>query len=234
MSSVVDKVQKLLALSKSSNAHEAAAAAAMANKLIDQYRLSEADLEVHGQNEEPLEEDEGYLYESGKVTPWKMTLMSVLVKHYGLAHWNDATWASGRQVSRFKLVGRKSDIAVAKYMFTWLTAECQRISMLEAKGMGRVYVGSWCAGFVNGVASQLKASRAEAQKDATSAAIVKVDARADQSKNFLDKLHSDLVYKKKYSQAQTDGRAFMQGHQRGQSIHLGQSMGSGGAKLLKA
>ena len=29
MSSVVDKVQKLLALSKSSNAHEAAAAAAM-------------------------------------------------------------------------------------------------------------------------------------------------------------------------------------------------------------
>ena len=53
---IIEKVQKLLALSQSQNANEAAAAAAAANKLIDQYRLSESDLEVQGQAEEPVEE----------------------------------------------------------------------------------------------------------------------------------------------------------------------------------
>lgn len=45
MSPIIEKVQKLLSLSKSSNAHEAAAATAAANKLIDQHRLTMADLD---------------------------------------------------------------------------------------------------------------------------------------------------------------------------------------------
>lgn len=40
MQNIIDKVRKLLALSKSDNANEAAVAAAKANDLIDQYRLS--------------------------------------------------------------------------------------------------------------------------------------------------------------------------------------------------
>lgn len=232
-SAIIEKVQKLLALSHSANANEAAAAAAAANRLIDQYRLSEADLEIQGQTEEPLEEDAGYIYESGRITPWKRTLVHVLVNHYGLSHWNDTSYKTGRKVSRYRLIGRKSDITVAKYMFAWLTSECQRLSAIEAAGMGRVYVASYCDGFVNGVATQLKSSRQEVAAQASSAALVKIDQRAEEAKKFMYQLHDNLVYKKQTSLRQTDALAFYRGEARGKSIHLGQSLGGGAPKLLK-
>lgn len=231
LTSVIDRVQKLLALSKSQNANEAANAAAAANRLIDQYRLSEADLESTFQNIEPIEEDEGYIYESGRINPWKSTLVNVLVRHYGLAHWNDADWSTGRQVSRFRLVGRKSDITIAKYMFAWLTAECQRLSDQEAKGKGRIYVGSYCLGFVNGVSTQLRLSRAEVQKDATSAAIVKIGGRSEAAKSFMYSLHN-LRSKRSGGSSHIDHNAFSAGKSKGESLHLGSSLGAGGTKLL--
>jgi hypothetical protein len=231
---IIERVQKLLALSKSCNANEAAAAAAIANRLIDQHRLSEADLETTSEEElEPIEEDIDYIYQSGKVTPWKKLLVSVLAKHYGCAHWNDCTWASGRKVSRYRLVGKRSDIGIARYMYTWLSLECQRLADLEAKGKGRVFVGSYCQGFVQGVATQLAASRAEAQKDATSAAIVKIDARLEQSKEEMYRLHTNLKTIKDKSAAFIDPLAFHQGKKQGTNLHLGATMAaSGGTKLL--
>lgn len=234
VSAIVDKVQKLLALSKSSNANEAAAAAAKANKLIDQYRLSEADLETEATADlEPLEEDPDYVYQSGKVTPWKKLLVNVLAAHYGCAYWNDRTYVNGRQFSRYRLVGKRSDIGITRYMYSWLLLECQRLSEKEAKGMGRIFVGSYCEGFVIGVANQLKLSRAEVQKDATATAIVKIDARAQVAKSFLYQLHTNLVQTKQVSARQRDGLAFSLGQNRGQNMHLGASMAaSGGTKLL--
>ena len=43
-SDIVEKVRRLLALSKSSNIHEAATAASVAHKYIVKYRLQESDL----------------------------------------------------------------------------------------------------------------------------------------------------------------------------------------------
>jgi hypothetical protein len=174
---IICKVKKLQALSLSSNINEAAAAAAAANKLIDTYRLQECDLEIDIESSDPIEEDTDYLYESGKITAWKQTLVSILVRHYGCAYWNDTSYATGRKVSRYKLVGKRSDIGIIRYMFSWLTAEVTRLSDREAKGMGRVFVASYCTGFVRGVDEQLKKSRLEAQKDATSTAIIKIDGR---------------------------------------------------------
>jgi len=231
LTSVIDRVQKLLALSKSSNANEAAAAAAAANRLIDQYRLSEADLESTTDSVEPIEEDAGYIYESGRINPWKSQLVSVLIRHYGLAAWNDTDFSTGRQVSRYRLVGRKSDITIAKYMFSWLTTECQRLSDREAKGKGRIYVGSYCLGFVNGVAAQLRLSRTDAQKGASSSAIVKIDSRSEEAEQVMRQLHK-LRSKKATSSSHIDYSAFSAGKNKGESLHLGASLGEGGTKLL--
>lgn len=232
MLKIIERVQKLLALSKSNNKHESIAAAGAANKLIDQYRLSVADLEVQGEVIEPIEEDLGYIYETGKLTPWKHLLMHRLISHYGLACFNNATYLTGRLVSRFKVIGRKSDITVAKYMFVWLTTECQRLANVEAKGRGRIYVSSYCEGFVSGVADQLKASRVEVQKDATSAAIVLVNSRTEEAKNFMNSLHN-LRDNKAVSQRRVNYGAFAQGQKQGQSLHLGQSLSNTAPKLLK-
>lgn len=229
---VIEKVQKLLALSKSQNANEAAAAAAAANRLIDQYRLSEADLEIAGQAEELLDEDDSYIYESGKVTPWKVSLVRVLADHYGLSYWNDNYYPEGRKVSRYKLVGRKSDIVVARYMFSWLLLECQRLSDQHAKGQGRIYVASYCRGFVAGVAEQLRGSREEAKKTASTSAIIKLDSRAKEAEEFMYRLHNNLRVVKSKSQSYTDPNAFSAGQTSGRNIHLGQSLNSKATKLL--
>lgn len=234
VSAIVEKVQKLLALSKNnSSAEEAAVAAGIANKLIDEYRLSTADLETSEEGQlEPIEDDPDYLYETGRVIPWKKYLCGILAEHYGCAYWNDTIYTNGRKFSRFRLVGRRSDIGICRYMFSWLMLECQRLADKEAKGCGHVFVFSYCEGFVNGVAAQLKSSRAEVQKQASSAAIVKIDARYEESKAAMYTMH-ELIKSKSTSYSRRDGIAFAIGQSRGKAIHLGASIASGGTKALK-
>jgi hypothetical protein len=233
LTSVIERVQKLLALSHSSNANEAAAAAAIANKLIDQYRLSEAEISTVSQDDDPFIEDDSYVYETGRITEWKRALVTGISNHYGVACFNDITMASGRKVSRYKLVGRKSDIQIARYMFGWLEMECQRLSDKEAKGRGRIYVASYCMGFVAGVREQLRASRKEAQQGATSMAIVKIDSRYQESRAFMYARRPDIHFSQTYSQTQIDHAGFASGQVRGKNIHLGSALNSGSVKTLK-
>jgi len=232
VNSVIEKVQKLLALSKSSNANEAAAAAAAANRLIDQYRLSEADIASGDEANDPLVEDDGFIYETGRIVPWKNSLAVNLAKHYGCAIFNSATYASGRKASRYKLIGRKSDISVTNYMFAWLTAECQRLSENEARGKGRVFAASYCQGFVSGVVNQLKASRAEVNQNASQASIVKINAREQEAVDFMNNIYN-LKSSKISSAARINPSAFDAGFNRGKSIHLGSAISQGsGVKML--
>lgn len=232
LSSVIEKVQKLLALSKSSNANEAAAAAAAANRLIDQYRLSEADFATNESEIDPLIEDDGFIYETGRIVPWKSSLVIALAKHYGCALFNATHHPNGRQVSRYKLIGRTSDIQITKYMFNWLMMECQRLSEKEARGKGRVFASSYCQGFVAGVRQQLIKSREEAKQQASQSAIIKIDAREQEARDLMNKLHN-LRTNRSQSAAQINPYAFDAGMNRGKSIHLGQAMSSGsGVKLL--
>lgn len=230
----IAKVQKLLALSKSSNANEAAAAAAQANRLIDKYRLSQADIETDVLNTDPICQDSEYLYETGRVTMWRKRFVHELTKHYGVAYYNDHTYESGRQVSRFRMVGRKSDMEIVRYMYTWLSAECERLAAIEAKGCGRIFVASYQEGFVMGVAKQLQLSREEMKKEATSSAIVKIDSRLDESTKSMYSQVKGLVTTKAKSYRRMNNMAFGMGQQRGQSIHLGAALGtSSSTKLLK-
>lgn len=232
LASVIEKVQKLLALSKSANAHEATNAAAAANKLIDAYRLSEHDLAIDNAESDPIIEDDSYIYETGRIIPWKNVLIHVLTTHYGVAHYIDAHYPEGRKVSKFKLVGRTSDIHIVRYMFAWLIAECQRLADSQVKGRGRVVVASYCEGFVTGLASQLQTSRKEVQQTVSSEAITKLDSRLEESRNFMYQKYSDIKQVKAKSHVQRDVSAFIAGQQQGKNIHLGAAMGGSKTKLL--
>lgn len=232
LTSVISKVQKLLALSKSSSAGEAANAAAAANKLIDQFRLSEIDLAVGQEDIDQMVEDDSFIYETGRVIPWKRALVNVLISHYGVACYNDQHFPEGRKVSRFKLVGRSSDIQITRYMFAWLSNECQRLADHQVKGQGRIVVASYCEGFVNGVALQLRASRQEVQQAATSSAIVKLNAREQEARDFMYAKYSDMKKSKYKSHSQIDAGAFTAGQQQGQRVHLGAALTESKVKLL--
>jgi hypothetical protein len=225
-SSIIDKVQKLLALSQSSNANEAAAAAAAANKLIDQYRLSEADLSSSSLENDSLVEDNKFVYSTGRIVPWKSNLIITLASHYGCAIFNSISFSpSGRRESNYKLIGKQSDIQITHYMFNWLSMECQRLSEKEAYGKGRVFVSSYCQGFVAGIRHQLIKSREEAKQNATTSAIVKIDSREQEAKHLMNKLYNLKNYKAS-SASRIDPRAFDAGLDRGKSIHLGKGLDS--------
>lgn len=230
--SVISKVKKLLALTNSSNANEAAAAAAAANKLIDQYRLSEADLFTAENEIDPLIEDNDFIYETGRITPWKSSLVLVLAKHYGCAVYNSVHYPNGRKSSRYKLIGRNNDINIVKYMFNWLILECQRLSENEARGKGKVFASSYCQGFVAGVRQQLNKSREEAKQNASENSIIKIDAREQEAIEMMNRLHN-LRSSRVQSSMKIDFDAYNAGKNRGNSIHFGQHMTSGSnAKLL--
>lgn len=229
---IIEKVRKLLALSASNNVNEAAAAAALANKLIDANRLSEADLEdVVTENIEPIEEDSEHIYVTSKVTGWKSTLITNLAKHYGCAIYNDAVIISNRKQSRYRMVGRRSDLGITRYMFNWLLVEIQRLADITVKGCGRVTIASYCMGFVHGIIDQLKISRSEASKDASSSALIKINAREDEAKKMMLQWHN-LAAAKKYSSSQVDQAAFGMGKDKGKSFHLGASVAGGTTRLL--
>ena len=236
-SSILEKVRKLLSLSQqSASANEAAAAAGQANKIMDKYRLSMADVELSQASPEGIEDDmREALYETGRIIPWKSALVSVLCHHYGVAHWIDhaRTQEKGRKYSEFRMAGRRSDMEMVRYMFTWLMAECLRLSDIEAKGKGHVYVFSYCEGFVAGVQSQLASSREEAKQEAqiSSAALVKFDQRFAEAKDWMDKKHN-LVYRTHTSYRRQDAQGYMSGKTRGENVHLGASLGPAKTKML--
>jgi len=230
--SIIEKVQKLLALAKSSNINEAAAATAAANKLIDQYRLSEADLSLSSEDDQ-LIEDDGFVYETGRIVPWKNSLAITLAKHYGCAMFNSTVYPNGRKVSRYKLIGKKSDIQITKYMFSWLTAECQRLVEKEAQGKGKIFSQSYCQGFVSGVSQQLTISREAAKQEASSAAIVKIDSREQEAIHFMNQNYN-LKANKASSASRIDPRAFDAGMNKGKSIHLGNGLDTKKVKLLSS
>lgn len=234
ISSVIDKVKKLLALSKSSNANEAAAAAATANRLIDQYRLEESEIELSNSVQEDIFVDTESLYETGRLTQWKSTLASILAHHYGCAIYNH----KGYRKNAFKLVGRKSDITVVRYMFAWLCLEIDRLSNEASKGRdftrstGKVFSNSFCSGAVAGIKTQLNASREEITKTANSVALVKLNQRLDEANDFMRK-GIKLKKSASFSKSYLDRDAYEAGKNRGSSIHLGAGLNAAqGVRLL--
>jgi hypothetical protein len=246
--SIIDKIRKLRELSKSDNVNEAAAAARAADKLISEHRLTEAELNIAdpGSAEKPIE-DTGVLYESARVIRWKANLAMLLADNYSCSVWND--WkrsrtvdlntgyvAYGNQVSRYRLVGRKSDIEIVNYMFAWLSVEIDRLAKKNASGRGMVYSQSYCMGAVSGIKEQLRlqkeATRAQAQASGQSTALVKLDERAKEAEIALHTMHTNLKSKKSNYQGGFNDGAYGAGKEAGRNIHLGKAL-PGQNKLLK-
>jgi hypothetical protein len=233
MSPIIEKVRKLLALSKSCNANEAAAAAAAANKLIDQYRLEECELEDTEAHEDIFEEEDP-LYESGRLTQWKSYLACNLARHYGCAIYNH----KGFRKNLYKLAGRKSDIEVVRYMFSWLCLEIERLSDEGSRGKGfdrsagKIFSNSFCTGAVAGINLQLKASRQEVVQNASSVAIVKLNQRHDEALAFLNKSHK-LKFENNSNKSYLDKGAYESGKAKGENLHLGAALNAAkGVRLL--
>jgi hypothetical protein len=162
---ILDRVRKLLALSKdANNPNEAALAAARASELMTEHNLSEAML-VTG--EKPVEriindfqvgaEKKG----RSKRVAWKISVASAVAKTFGATLWT--------QGGNIKLFGRESAVQAASYTTQYLWTEVERLAKaalaehrpVRAKAFGN----SFRLGAANEISRRLREQHAAKQTE---------------------------------------------------------------------
>lgn len=231
---VIEKIKKLRSLAQSANANEAANAAAAAERLLQDHRLSEAEIEAHSPEPvlEGAEEDPAVAETFGdKIATWRSHLLSAITRSHGCAWYYAYSVVQRGYVAR--IVGRTSDTATVRYFYVWLAAEVERLALKHGKGKGRTWTNSYRLGCVAGISEAMRSAERTARASATSAALVRVDARAIEARTLLDQLHPHLRSRAASSSA-VHANAYGQGQHDGRSIHQGSHLPSGaGPKALK-
>jgi hypothetical protein len=216
LNAVIAKIKARRALATSANVHEAAAAAAQAEALLQKHRLDEAALEGSGEpTEGPHEATEPLDWHKGHLAWWRVNLGSTLLRNHGCVDYVDTRGSRRCHI----IVGRPSDVATVRYLYAWLTSEIGRLRD-QHLGMGRSWRNSFCLGAVDGISAAMKAAKAEARNAATSSALVAVDRRDRDSRDLLARLHPKLRASSGGAGSR-DNHAYGQGVVAGRNIHLG-------------
>ena len=124
-----ERVRKLLALSRSSNEHEAEAAALKAQELLQKYHLDRADVELD--NPDGVEVDsQDY---AGAVIEWARDLAFAVGRGMfcRAVHTPRGPGTGGR--SWVHWVGKPDDVAAARALFEYLRKELKRLASAEWK-----------------------------------------------------------------------------------------------------
>jgi hypothetical protein len=231
LSAILEKVRKLRALATSSNEHEAAAAAAAAERIIQEHRLSEAEVEAGGEapTEKASDGHEPITTHAKRAPYWRKYLVSGLSSRHGCATY--LRYAGGGGWAH-QIVGRKSDVETVRYLFAWLSLEIDRLAGLH-KGEGRAWLNSYRVGAVAGCLEAMAVAEREirAQAHVTSTAIVRVDARREEAKAALP---GGLGKGSGYNGSINSGGGYAAGKRDGANIHTGVRIGGGAARALPA
>lgn len=121
---LLERLRKLLALTASPNANEAAVARNKASKLMQEHGLSE---------QEVLDSDPaGRMFEmsmgaEGFSARWKFVLVALVAR----AHGCEAVGLCRGRLRKVKIVGTKGDAERASNQLAWLLCEIERITKIE-------------------------------------------------------------------------------------------------------
>lgn len=232
---ILDRLAKLLELSKSGNENEAQVAAERAAELMTKYHLEAADVEMrlNGKNAKievtTARVDGGDDAAPSRVENWHKSLLASLCELVG-AH----PFFTGRgKYATFSMIGPSSAVGTTRYMYSFLERQINRLSRqaTRERGESNAWRRSYAIGMVVRVHERLKAGKATAMREATSTAMVLVDKTA--------LAVQEEVNKRKFRKAKTGtrkrGDATGYGYADGGKVDIGGATGSLGAgqKTLK-
>lgn len=123
---ILSKIQKCLALSQSSEPHEAAAAMRQAQKLMEIHNISMAAVKQSDIGTTTVKSKVSV----SKVSPWELKLINTVAKAFGcrLMWTQSRSWATDVYGS-FTLVGLKTQTELAQY-----TCEVMQRKLIKARG----------------------------------------------------------------------------------------------------
>ncbi len=171
LAEAITKAQKLLALSESSNPHEAATALKMAQKILTQYQISqdmlddgtnETEEDIVNERDEPLDIDSKFNLEN-----WRGRLAGIIAKVNSCTVYTRTTFDRTQQAERkgIYIIGRPSDASKVRYLYKYFYNEIQRLAKRDSKGNGKVWLNNYRHGVVDTVTEKLLESVEEVKHE---------------------------------------------------------------------
>jgi hypothetical protein len=226
MQNVIEKIKKLLALSNSANANEAAVAAGLAAKLMAQHQIDAA--ELGGEVEEKAGKEVDPLFARKTLPLWLNILSAGLCKQNHVYSWAERC-ADG--VTRIYLAGRPSDVANVRFLFAYLHSEIERLTQVECHKAGRSIKDAYRKGAACGALDAMKKATEAVRATATGSALLKVDGRLADARAAAA-LRG--VTTARMARVRGDREAFDRGMAAGGHLHGSAQIGAAGGRMLGA
>ncbi len=239
----IDRVRKLLALSKSDNPNEAAQASARAQEILDRYELDAAMIESEVESgDAELEDVEDFckkdapLKMAGKLPVWQSRLADSIARANGCRVYLQTI----RMKRTIQIVGRASDVSKVRYLFAYLVREIDRLVSHAGRGCGRTWCNNYRLGAVDTIGESLRAVHARVRDDVRSragnnpqalmvanTAIAKIAKRQTDTDAYVE-THLNLT-SGSTSYSRREDSAYAKGQTAGRSISIGAVRGALGA-----
>ena len=236
----IAKAQKLIRVANSTNAHEAATAAQLAQEILARYDIDAAALandadDIAPHIEEPIEKLRDFDTSSARLATWK----SMLATRIGRVN-ACQVFSFG---SNLGIVGRASDVAKVRYLYAVLCGEVDRLTATLARGKGRGYANSFRIGCVEGIGDKMDEARANVaaamRAENTGAALARIDkalARLEEKDRELARwLRDNTNFSNRSRSAGSSANGRSAGYAAGQSVNVGGgnrlALGSGARRI---
>ena len=231
LSDIVHRVKKLYDLSRSTTSqNEASVAIRAAEKLLQEHRLSLAEIENHdASNLEQPSEDGERLDPGLRIASWKKYLLSTLCRHYGCTSY--VGWVSGIQGGfwALRIIGCPTDVELCKLQYGHIKQQIDQLTAANASGRGRSYCDSYRKGMISAFGKYLESTRIQVRKAATTTALVRLDQKAAEAKQKMQELYPDLRTGPGWTASTSSG--WDHGQRDGKKLRFGCELGAGVARL---
>lgn len=226
---VLDRLAKLLELSKSGNENEAQVAAERAAELMVKYQLEVADVEMRLKGKEAKVDittarvDGGDDAPPSRIENWHKSLLSSVVEVAG----GKAFFVGRGKYATFSMIGPTANVATARYMYAFLERQVNRLSRAATRerGESNAWRRAYATGMVLRVHQRLMAGKKAAMQTATTNAMVLVDKTALAVKDAFDKM--DMRKSKPRAAKRPDAKGY--GYMDGDKVDIGSASGALGA-----
>lgn len=241
MEAIIEKIRKLLALSENNTSvNEAATAAAMAQALMLENKLSSADIKDESEKEGIIEST--FLELGDRLITWRGQLMYALCQNNFCSVFSSSILTPTGLQKCYKIIGRKSDTDGVQYLFLYLVNEINRLADEYGGRLDFKPGKSWFNSFRIGAVDVIRQRMTQQRKDTedtfrasaslgnaqASTALMVINRSDDEVKKYKEAHYPNL--RKTYSKGPTSNDGYGAGKRAGASINLGRSEGQLGAE----
>ena len=226
MSKITDRIHDLLALSNSSNPHEAALAASMARDLMERHGIEAATLSEA--DESPVERRE--VTNDDITGDWYHLLVSAVAKSCFCESYKSGAGLRSKAV----IIGRTSDMEAAMMLTEWLRLQLRQMCAMARNAAGktvhgRTFNNSFLRGAVGEISRRLAQKVADRQSESPSAMYaltvqqsqgLALYQRKSEAAIAAFKAKAGIKVYNSHSRTHVNGDAYSAGRQAGASVSM--------------